>query len=63
MGTGYVYLSTDPLRLEECSIILNFDRRVVRILGKRVRDSTPTDKSHVTVKEIEKEREGREYPH
>jgi hypothetical protein len=33
------------------------------MLEKRLRDSTPTDKSHVTVKEIEKEREGTEYPH
>jgi hypothetical protein len=61
MGTACVYLSVDPLRLEECCIILNFDWGVVHILGERVRDSTPTDKSHVAVKEIEKEREGREY--
>jgi hypothetical protein len=63
MGTAHVYLSVDPLRLKEFCIILNFDRGVVYIVGERVRDSTPTDKSHVAVKEIEKEREGREYFH
>jgi hypothetical protein len=62
MRTDCVSLSADTLRLEECSRILNFDRRVVHILRKRVRDSTPTDKSHVTVKEIEKEREEENTP-